>query len=102
MNNLSTQFAAVERIQFLEELKRSIKIMHKASDNGLSLVSEQNRIAQSLGYGAWNLMIAHVAECDGSHFHSLMGACESRNLIRTCEDDDVDFDEFWFDGAGDL
>jgi hypothetical protein len=101
MNTSSSQIQAEERTRFLNLLRRSMKRISKGSKTGYSLMQHQNLISKSLGYLAWNLLVEDVFSCPFERFSALHSKCLQRGLVPPAEDDDVDFDEFWFDGAGD-
>lgn len=99
MTSLLSDIQIAERTHVHNQLKRSIKATHKTSESELSLMQHQNLVARSLGYPAWNLLVEDILDCAPGHFSNLVGLCEFKGLIEPS--DDVDFDEFWFDGAAD-
>lgn len=102
MNNVAHLLEANTRNEFIDELKRSIKTLHKESDRSLSLTQYQNSVARSLGYPAWNLLAADIPSCGQEQFWRVLDAARSRALVSEDIDDGPDFfDDYWFDASGD-
>ena len=102
MKNVISRFEANTRNEFIEELQRSIKVMHKNSDKSLSLTQEQNLVARSLGYPAWNLLAEDIPSCGHEQFWKVLAAARFKGLVSEEVDDGPDiFDDYWFDASGD-
>ncbi len=102
MNSVAHLLEANTRNEFIDELKRSIKTLHKESDRSLSLTQYQNSVARSLGYPAWNLLAADISSCTKEQFWKVLDAARSRALVSEKVDDGPDFfDDYWFDASGD-
>lgn len=91
MNTVSSQLEANRRNEFIDELKRSIKTLHKESDRSLTLTQYQNSAAKSLGYPAWNLLAADISSCTQQKFWKVLDAARSRALVSEEVDDGPDF-----------
>jgi len=102
MNSVASLLEANRRNEFIDELKRSIKTLHKKSDNGLSLTQYQNLVARSLGYLAFNLLRSDIPSCNQEQFWRVLDLARSEGLVSEDVDDGLDFfDDYWFDASGD-
>lgn len=81
-------------------LKRRLKQKKRIEGDERPLSVIYDSVARRAGYNNWSLFLRNLPLMSPSRFEDVQFAL-FHALIPETEGGDLDFDEFWFDGAGD-
>ncbi|MCQ4265529.1 hypothetical protein CXK91_21835 [Stutzerimonas stutzeri] len=90
------------RDQYADALKRRLKQINKRSNDDTPLSALYDAAAMKVGYNNWSLFIKDLPSMSDARFKYVQDVFHNADVLAHADyDQDIDIDEFWFEGAGD-
>ncbi len=91
-----------DRDLYADTLRRRLKQINKLANDGTPLSKLYDVAAMKVGYNNWSLFIKDLPIMSFARFQHVKDIFHDAGVLEYADyDQDIDIDEFWFEGAGD-